>query len=111
MLYRKGDVIYIASPGNDNKVESLGVIIQADWFNTCNPPSYIIGLLSSDVYPELDFRPIIKPDEKNNISSISQVVIDKLQTIKQVHILKRIGKLESKQMKEIQGCLKAMLGI
>jgi mRNA-degrading endonuclease toxin of MazEF toxin-antitoxin module len=108
MLYKKGDVISI-SPGSGASESGLAVIVQADWFNIGKPPTYIVCFVASKVYPELDFRPIIKPDERNNLSVTSQIMIDRAQTIKYDQISKHLGEIGKSQMKEINGCLKAIL--
>jgi mRNA-degrading endonuclease toxin of MazEF toxin-antitoxin module len=108
MLYKKGDVVSISPGFGDSELE-LAVIIQADWFNVGKPPTYMVCCFSSKVYPELDFRPIIKPDGKNNLSVTSQIMIDRVQTIKSDQISKRIGEIGKSNIKEINGCLKAIL--
>jgi len=110
MVYKKGDIVTIISQKDNGELQPA-VIIQADWFNLGKPPSYILCLISSKVYPELDFRPIIKPDNKNCLPVISQVTIDKIHTIKSSQISKKTGELGKQHMKEIHGCLKAILGL
>lgn len=62
MVFKKGDIVSVSKSTSKNDSRSvLAVILQADWFNIGNPPSYIVSLISSNVYPELDFRPVIKP--------------------------------------------------
>ena len=112
MVFKKGDIVSVSkSAGSSEKGAHLGIILQADWFNIGMPPSYIVSLISSKVYPELDFRPILKPDNKNCLSALSQVVIDKVQTIKSSQIVSKVGQVDKQQMREIHGCLKAILGL
>lgn len=111
MVYKKGDIVTITSQKNNNIERQLAVVIQADWFNIGKPPSYMVCLISPTVYSELDFRPIIKPDSKNCLAIISQVVIDKIHTVKSSQISKKTGEISKQYMKDIHGCLKAILGL
>lgn len=112
MVFKKGDIVSISKTNIKNNGESvLAIIVQADWFNIGNPPSYIVSLISTRVYPELDFRPVIKPDAKNCLPMLSQIVVDKIQTIKSSRILKKIGQIDKQSLKNIHGCLKAILGL
>jgi mRNA-degrading endonuclease toxin of MazEF toxin-antitoxin module len=109
-MYQRGDVV-IASPRSNEGKPRLAIIIQADWFNLGDPPSYIVCLLSSDVYKELDFRPIIEPDNNNGLSITSQVMTDKVQVVKSGQIGKKIGSLNKKQLAVIDGYLRALMGL
>ena len=111
MVFKKGDIVSVSKSNKGESGIMLAVIIQADWFNIGNPPSYVISLISSRVYPELDFRPIIKPDAKNGLSMLSQVVVDKIRTIRSGQILNKTGQIDKQNLKDINGCLKAILGL
>lgn len=108
-VYKKGDIVAI-NPDNDSQTKSA-IVVQADWFNMGQPPSYIVSLISTDVFPELDFRPVIKPDNKNGLSTISQAAIDKTQIIKSSQIIQKTGEVNKQLMKDINGCLRAILGL
>jgi mRNA interferase MazF len=108
--YFRGDVV-VASPKSNEGNTRPAVIVQADWFNIGSPPSYLICLLSSSVYPELDFRPIVEPSIDNGLSVTSQVMIDKLQVVKLAQIGKKIGVLDAKTLRMISGQLKSILSL
>lgn len=110
VTYSRGDIV-IASPKSNEGKPRPAIIIQANWFNLGNPPSYIICLLSSDIYPELDFRPIIEPNNINKLTSSSQAMIDKIQVVKLAQISKKIGIIDKKNLQLINGNLKAILGL
>lgn len=109
-MYLRGDVIIVSPRSNEGKPRAA-VIIQADWFNLGKPPTYIICLLSSSIYPELDFRPIIKPDNKNGLSVISQFMTDKVQVVKLSQIGKKIGIIDKKTLRTVDGYLKSLMGL
>lgn len=108
-MYKKGDIVAIAS--TDGTGLDKGIVIQADWFNIGGPPSYIISLLSDEVYHELDFRPVITPDKNNNLPTTLQTMVDKLQVVKCGQVLKKVGVVTDAQIAEINGCIKAILGL
>ena len=109
-MYSRGDII-IASPKSNEGKPRPAIIVQADWFNAGGPPTYIICLLSSDSYPELDFRPIIEPNKANGLSAISQVMVDKVQVVRLGQIGKKIGRVDKKILSQVDGNLKALLGL
>ena len=110
MIYLRGDIVSVSAKGNEGKPRPC-IIIQANWLNEKYPPSYIVCLLTSDVYNELDFRPIITPDKGNCLERISQVMTDKIQVVKANQIGKKIGIIHKKNMTEIDTCLRSLISL
>ena len=110
MIYLRGDIVSVSAKGNEGKPRPC-IIVQANWLNEKSPPSYIVCLLTSDVYEELDFRPILTPDKNNGLEKVSQVMTDKLQAVKVSQIGKRIGIIHNKQMIEIDSCLRRLINL
>ncbi len=109
-MYKHGDVV-IASPKNNEGKPRLALIVQADWFNNANPPTYIICLFSSDIYVELDFRPIVTPNDSNGLSVISQLMTDKVQVVRTHQISKKIGRIDKNSLLLVDGNLKSLMGL
>lgn len=111
MHYNKGDIVLFAANNSKSEDNNKAVIIQADWFNVGKPPSYLICLLSPIIYHELDFRPIIKANEDNNLSNNHQAMVDKIYTLNVSQITKPIGKIGNSEIVHINGCIKAILNL
>lgn len=109
-MYLRGDVITVSAKGNEVKPRPT-VVVQANWLNEKSPPSYIVCLLTSDIYPELDFRPIIEPSASNGMSKQSQVMTDKIQAIRKIQISNKIGVITKKQLLEIDTNLRLLINL
>jgi len=110
MIYLRGDIVSVSAKGNEGKPRPC-VIVQANWLNEKGPPSYIVCLLTSDVYSELDFRPIITPDSDNCLEKTSQVMTDKIQAVKANQIGKKIGIIHKRYMAEIDIYLRSLISL
>ena len=51
----------------------------------------MVWLITSEIYSELDFRPIIEPCDKNGLSQRSQTMTDKIQAVRESQIGKKVG--------------------
>lgn len=109
-MYLRGDVITVSAKGNEGKPRPA-VVVQANWLNEKNPPSYIICLLTSDIYAELDFRPIIEPNAINGLSKQSQVMTDKIQVVREIQVGNKIGLVSKKILQEIDTNLRLLINL
>jgi mRNA interferase MazF len=107
-MYLRGDVITVSAKSNEGKPRPA-IIIQANWLNEKSPPSYIVCLLTSDIYPELDFRPIIEPDSINGLSKRSQVMTDKVQVVRENQIGNKVGILAKKVIQDVDDNLRLLM--
>lgn len=73
--------------------------------------SVILCLLTSFDSSELENRVAIEPTSKNGLKSLSYVMTDKIITVNKNVIGKRVGKLETKKMKEVLEKIAQFLGI
>jgi mRNA interferase MazF len=110
MIYSRGDIVSVSAKGNEGKPRPC-IIVQANWLNEKSPPSFIVCLLTSEVHEELDFRPIITPDEFNHLEKISQVMTDKIQAVRAIQIGKKIGVISSVCLYEIETSLKILINL
>ena len=110
MIYLRGDIVSVSARGNEGKPRP-GIIIQANWLNEKQPPSYTLCLLTSDIYSELDFRPIIQPSKINGLEKISQVMTDKIQALRATQIGKKIGVIEMEILLAIEVSLRSLLNL
>lgn len=110
MLYLRGDIITVSAKSNEGKPRPC-VVVQANWLNEKKPPSYIVCLLTTDIYEELDFRPIVKPDKSNALQQISQVMTDKIQAVREAQIGKKIGAIDKHGLSDIDNALRSLINL
>jgi mRNA interferase MazF len=109
-MYLRGDIVTVSAKGNERKPRPC-IIVQANWLNEKFPPSYLVCLITSEIYEELDFRPIIMPDSRNKLEKISQVMTDKVQAVKATQIGSKVGIVERNIMAEIDRNLALLMNL
>jgi mRNA interferase MazF len=73
--------------------------------------SVVICPITSHVEKEIVFRPTLLPDMQNGLEKISQVMVDKLTTIKKDKVGKILGKISLNKQAEITQALKLWLDL
>lgn len=106
---KRGDVITVAVQGDYGKPRPA-IIVQSDLFNTSHASVTIAPLTSTIVDAPL-FRIFAEPSPTNGLQSISQVMVDKLTTVKREKIGKRIGTIEDEILQRVTRSMALWLGI
>lgn len=109
-MYLRGDIVIVSAKGNEGKPRPC-IIVQADWLNEKSPPSYLVCLMTSEIYEDLDFRPIIQPNQKNKLEKISQAMTDKIQAVKASQIRSKVGVIDKNIMEEIDRNLALLMNL
>ncbi len=109
MTWRRGDVVAAIVPGDFGKPRPV-VIVQADSFlehhasvTVCPLTSHLLGLRL--------FRVSIAPDERNGLNEVSEVMVDKLSSLRRERIGPSIGRLSSFDMNAIDAALGRWLAL
>lgn len=109
-MFKRGDIVILNLNNNVGKPRPA-LIIQNDILNECLKTTVLIPF-TSDLHQEVDtFRYIIKKLDENGLQSDSQLMIDKISQIRISQIKATIGKVDKKQIREIESRLLAVLGI
>ncbi|EEF5708110.1 type II toxin-antitoxin system PemK/MazF family toxin [Salmonella enterica] len=105
---KRGDLITVAIQGDFGKPRPA-LVVQADSFDGLPTVSVlpVTGTLTSA--PLL--RVTVEPDEENGLNKISQVMIDKVITVKRDKAGQVFGRLDVNVMTEIERRLALFLGI
>ena len=109
-MYLRGDIVIVSAKGNEGKPRPC-VVVQSNWLNEQLPSSYIICLLTTDIYLELDFRPMISPSTSNGLEKISQVMTEKIQAVRDTQISKKIGVIDKFILNEIDNNLRSLMNL
>ena len=106
---RRGDLVTVAAAGDYGKPRPV-VVVQTDAF----PESYasvVVCQLTSDLADAPDFRVTIEPKPENGLRQTSQVMADKLVTIRRERVGQKIGRLGDQDMARLGIALAFVFGL
>lgn len=106
---KRGDVVSVAVQGDYGKPRPA-IVVQSDLFNASHASVTIAPVTTTIVDAPL-FRIVAEPSAGNGLRSISQIMIDRLTTIKRDKVGKRIGTIEDETMQRVTRSLALWLGI
>lgn len=105
---RRGDLITIALQGAYGKPRPA-LIIQSDLF--AEHPSVTILPITSELRNVPLFRIALSADEKNKLSTTSEVMVDKVQTVSREKIGEVFGHLAEEDMLAVSRALAVFMGV
>ena len=103
---RRGDLVTIALQGDYGKPRPA-LVIQSDLFD--EHPSVTILPVTSELRDTPLFRITVKPSDENGLSKLSQVMVDKAQTMPREKIGETFGRLEDNAMLAVNRALAVFL--
>jgi mRNA interferase MazF len=104
----RGELVTIAMQGDFGKPRTA-LVIQSDRFSE-QASVTILPVTSSLVAAPL-LRTTIRPSPKNGLQKPSQVMVDKVMTVKRDKVGPAIGRIEADILAEVERCLAVFLGI
>lgn len=109
-MNQRGDIVITAAGGDYGKPRPA-VVIQSDHVNQAQPNSYILALITSTVREAPLLRLTLTPTEHNGLKTPSQIMADKLVTVRQDKIQKTIGQLTEQQTIGLNRILALVTGL
>jgi len=109
LLIERGDIVICALSGDYGKPRPA-VVIQSDLFNPTHHSITLCPITSHLIGAPL-FRISLTPNELTGITLASQIMIDKVTTIKSEKITKKTGKISSEEMQKLNDALKLWLSL
>lgn len=106
---KRGDVVTVALPGDYGKPRPA-LVVQADHFNDSHASITVVPVTSTLVSAPL-FRLAVEPSAHNGLRALSQVMVDKLTTVRRERIGTVIGALEPATLTRVNRALALWLGI
>jgi mRNA interferase MazF len=106
---KRGEIVTVPLPGDYGKPRPA-VVVQADLFNETHASVTVAPVTSTLVNAPL-FRLAVEPSPRNGLRALSQVMIDKLTTVRRDRIGGTIGDLEPDTLTRVNRALALWLGI
>jgi mRNA interferase MazF len=104
----RGDFVTIAMPGDFGKPRPA-LVVQANQFD--EHPTVTVLLVSSTLVDAPLFRVTVQPSELNGLRVPSQVMVDKIMTVKRDKLGPSFGRLDQDLLIEVERCMAVFLGI
>ncbi len=105
---KRGDLVTVALQGDLGKPRPA-LVIQSDLFDA--HPSVTILPVTSDLRATPLFRITVNPTESNGLEKVSQVMVDKPQSIAREKIGMVLGHLDDEAMLAVNRALAVFLGL
>lgn len=110
MIWRRGDVVACALPGEFGGRPRPAVVVQSDMFNATHPSVTVCPLTTYERAVPL-FRIAIKKSTANGLRENSQVMVDKIATIGSGRVGTVIGRLDDQELTRVDEALALWLGL
>ena len=105
---RRGDLVSVAMPGDFGKPRPA-LVIQGDQFSETGTVTVL--LLSGTLVDAPLIRPTVSPTPENGLRKPSQVMVDKVMSVKRDRLGPVFGALDAEAMVTVSRSLAVFLGI
>lgn len=109
MEVARGHVVLCAAPGDYGKPRPA-VVVQSDLFNPTHA-SITVCPITSELQDAALFRITVDPGPANGLRKRSQVMVDKVQSLRRDRIRRWVGALSPSQMAKIGAALRLWLSL
>lgn len=106
---KRGDVVTVAAAGDYGKPRPA-LVIQSDFFNPTHASVTLLPL-SSTVIDAPMFRVTVDPSPANGLQKVSQVMVDKIITVRTERVSKTIGRLDEDALVRVTRALSVWVGL
>jgi mRNA interferase MazF len=106
---RRGELVVVAVPGDYGKPRPA-LIVQSDLFNETHA-SITVAPISSTIVDTPLFRVTVEPSRRNGLRVVSQIMVDKVTTVRRQRMGETIGRMEDDVMLRVSRALALWFGI
>lgn len=106
---KRGDLVTVALPGDLGKPRPA-LVVQADLFNATHASVTVLPITSTAVDAPL-FRIALEPTATNRLKVPSQIMVDKVFSVRVDHVGKTLGRVTDDTMITVGRALAVWLGI
>lgn len=104
----RGDLVTIAMQGDFGKPRPA-LVIQADQFS--EQASVTVLLITGTLVAAPLLRVTVQPNTENGLEKPSQVMVDKVVTVKRDRVRPVFGRIDADNLLQVERCLAVFLGI
>jgi mRNA interferase MazF len=105
---KRGDFVVVALQGDYGKPRPA-LVVQSDLFD--EHPSLTIAPVTSTIADAPLFRVTIEPTAANGLRAVSQIMVDKLTTVRRDRVTQTLGSLTDDALLRVNRALVLWLGI
>jgi mRNA interferase MazF len=105
---RRGDLVTVAMPGDYGKPHPA-LVIQADQFAEVG--SVTVVFLNSTVISAPLLRLTVEPSDSNGLRKRSQIMVDKIMTVRRERVGEPFGRLDDETMLALNRSIVLFLGL
>jgi mRNA interferase MazF len=106
---KRGDLVVVAMPGDYGKPRPA-LVVQSDLVNDAHA-SITVAPVSSTIVDTPLFRVTVEPSRRNGLRLVSQVMVDKVTTVRRQRLGQTIGRLEEDLMLRVSRALALWFGL
>jgi len=106
---KRGDLVSVVIPGDYGKPRPA-LVVQSDLFNETHASITVVPVTSTIVGTPL-FRLTVEPSRENGLRTISQIMVDKVTTVRRQRLGQTIGRLEDDAMVRVNRAMALWFGI
>ncbi|KAB2936435.1 MAG: type II toxin-antitoxin system PemK/MazF family toxin [Candidatus Contendobacter sp.] len=106
---RRGELVTVALQGDFGKPRPA-LIVQSDLFNAEHATLSVLPITSEIVDAPI-FRITLEPSATNGLQKVSQIMVDKIVSVKREKVSEPFGRLEEEAMLRVNRALAVWLGI
>jgi len=106
---KRGDLVTIAMPGNFGKPRPA-LVVQSDQFGTTATATVSVLLLSATLVDAPLIRVPVEPTPENGLRKPSQIMVDKIMTVRRDKLGAPFGRLDDETMVAVNRALALFLG-
>ncbi len=106
---KRGDVVVVALSGDYGKPRPA-LVVQSDLFNETHASVSVAPVTSTIIDAPL-FRLTLEPSSETGLRSVSQIMIDKMTTVRRDKVGRRIGRLGDETMVRVNRAIALWFGL
>ena len=106
---RRGDLVTITLPGDFGKPRPA-LVVQSDLFNADHATVSVLPITSAIIGAPV-FRITLKPSAANGLRKVSEIMVDKIVSMKREKIGEAFGRLDDETMLRVNRALTVWLGV
>ena len=106
----RGAIVVVSAKGAYTGKPRPAVVVQADLFNATHA-SVTVCPITSDVVDAPLFRVTLPPGERTGLSTVSQVMIDKVVSVPRSTIVRDVGRCDPIHLEAIGDALRVWLDV